>query len=185
MTDSDPAELNDSATDASIDPLAALEYTAKTGKRAVYEEFTFEPRAGGDVDVTNDSHGDDGDDHSYTVHVTSGIPSDCTCPAWEYHEGACKHMVATALRPALCEVVDAGADHGLATDGGTGVIDVDDTDDVVDLSEETGDRIYTYHHESYEQGGARYVRCELCGAECVPANPDRLAHHDGCPEGRR
>ena len=115
----------------SIDPLAALEYTEKTGKRAVYEEFTFEPREGGDVVVTNDSHGDDGEDHSYTVHVVSGAPSDCTCPAWEYHDiGACKHMVATALRPALCEVVDAGADRQLATDGG--VVATDDEADADD-----------------------------------------------------
>ena len=178
----------------SIDPLAALEYTEKTGKRAVYEEFTFEPREGGDVVVTNDSHGDDGEDHSYTVHVVSGAPSDCTCPAWEYHDiGACKHMVATALRPALCEVVDAGAEDTVAvTDGGTDEIvvagdqgevltdgrDDQDTDDV-------GGAVYTYHWESYAQGGARYVRCERCGAECVPADPDRLAHREGCPEGRR
>jgi hypothetical protein len=144
MNDFDPDRENGHAK--SIDPLAALEYTEKTGKRAVYEEFTFEPRAGGDVVVTNDSHGDDGEEHTYTVHVTSGIPSDCTCPADEYHEGACKHRVAVALRPALCDVVDVGADQPVATDGGSAewteradALDDTDGEDVVDLSERYGE----------------------------------------------
>jgi len=40
---------------------------------------------------------------------------------------------------------------------------------------------FTYHHEPAAQGGARYVRCEGCGREIVPADPDRLLHRDGCP----
>jgi hypothetical protein len=93
----------------------ALEFGDKTGKRAVYEAFTFRPRGGGDVVVGNDSHGDD--DHTYTVHVVGGLPSDCTCPADEYHEGACKHRVAVAMRPALLEATEAGDDTGLVTEG--------------------------------------------------------------------
>jgi hypothetical protein len=188
MSNDAPPALQTAGNDASIDPLAALKYTAKTGKRAVYEEFTFEPREGGDVVVTNESHGDDGEDHSYTVHVTSGVPSDCTCPAWEYHDGACKHMVATALRPTLCEVGDAGAESQLATDGG--IIEADDDGEILTDERDadgaaTDGEVYTYHHESYAEGAARYVRCERCGAECVPADPDRLAHREGCPEGDR
>jgi len=53
------------------------------------------------------------------------------------------------------------------------------------VTETTDDQIYTYHTEPEAQGGARYVRCEECGAECVPADPDRLYHRDGCSEGRR
>jgi len=45
----------------------------------------------------------------------------------------------------------------------------------------TTDASYTYHIESPEVGGAKYVRCTGCGRECVPADPDRLAHRDGCP----
>lgn len=42
-------------------------------------------------------------DHTYTVHVVGGIPSDCTCPAWQYCQGACKHMVRVALSPGVIE----------------------------------------------------------------------------------
>jgi hypothetical protein len=49
----------------------------------------------------------------------------------------------------------------------------------------TTDATYSFHHESPAQGGARYCRCETCGAEAVPADPDALAHHEGCPHGDR
>jgi len=44
---------------------------------------------------------------------------------------------------------------------------------------------YTYHTEPARVGGKRYVRCERCGAEVIPADPDRLGHKRGCPEGDR
>jgi len=44
---------------------------------------------------------------------------------------------------------------------------------------------YTYHYEPAHVGGERYVRCETCGAECIPAKPERMAHRDGCSEGDR
>lgn len=46
-------------------------------------------------------------------------------------------------------------------------------------------RQYTYHIEARHAGGARYVRCTNCGAEGVPADPERLSHHEGCSEGSR
>jgi len=49
----------------------------------------------------------------------------------------------------------------------------------------TTDEPYTYHTEPLAQGGARYVRCSTCGAECIPADPDRLYHRDGCPQSDR
>lgn len=45
------------------------------------------------------------------------------------------------------------------------------------------DAPYTYHVEPPEQGGERYVRCEGCGREVIPADPDRLLHTDECPNG--
>jgi uncharacterized OB-fold protein len=42
---------------------------------------------------------------------------------------------------------------------------------------------YSFHREPADQGGARYARCEHCGREVVPADPDRILHADGCPEG--
>jgi len=197
MSNDAPAALNDAATDDSIDPLAELEFDETTGKRAVYEEFEFSPGVG-HVDVENASHGTDGDDHTYRVDIVDGVPTRCACPAFEYHCApgeACKHMVATALRPTLCEVVEAGADDqdepAVATDGGDEIVVAGDQGEVLedarDLQDDVDDagEVYTYHWEPYEQGGARYVRCEHCGAECVPADPDRLAHFEGCPEGRR
>ena len=113
-----------------------------------------------------------------------------TIPAWvnaaDVDDGLGEHIdggvsaspVVAATDGGTEEIVVAGDDGEILTDGR------DDQEDVVDLSEATGDRIYTYHWESYAQGAARYVRCERCGAECVPADPDRLAHREGCPEGR-
>lgn len=40
---------------------------------------------------------------------------------------------------------------------------------------------YTYHIEPRDQGGARYVRCEGCGREVIPADPNLLCHPDECP----
>lgn len=40
---------------------------------------------------------------------------------------------------------------------------------------------FTYHFEPPEQGGEEYVRCEGCGREVVPADPDRILHKEGCP----
>lgn len=59
------------------------------------------------------------------------------------------------------------------------------TDDRIELTDggETVESAYTYHTEPASQGGERYVRCEHCGAECVPADPDRLTHREGCPLG--
>jgi hypothetical protein len=44
---------------------------------------------------------------------------------------------------------------------------------------------YTYHREPQHVGGAKYVRCEECGAESVPADPDRILHRSECTEGDR
>jgi len=40
---------------------------------------------------------------------------------------------------------------------------------------------YSYHREPVAQGGRRYVRCEGCGTEAIPARPERIPHRDGCP----
>jgi hypothetical protein len=46
-------------------------------------------------------------------------------------------------------------------------------------------RQYTYHIEPPQVGGARFVKCTECSAEGVPADPERLSHHEGCSEGSR
>lgn len=119
----------------------------------------------------------------------------CECPDSTHRnpEGGCKHVrraeIATGQRPlpAWVDLDDVAGELGehvtteqpvAATDGG---VVADESADAVETTEET----YTYHREPEAQGGARYVRCEACGAECVPADPDRLYHRDGCSEGDR
>ncbi len=103
--------------------LAALEPDATTTKRAQYEAFEFALEAPGLIRVTNGSYGDDAVDHSYLVNVEEGIPTACECPAFEYQPGACKHMVAIAIREPVLEA----ATTEVATDGGE-LVDEDDTD---------------------------------------------------------
>ncbi|SDG02717.1 SWIM zinc finger family protein [Halorientalis regularis] len=87
-------------------------------KRASWEAFEFTLLGNGDVEVVNTSH-EEPEEHTYTVHVEGGIPSDCTCPAFEYQNGACKHMVAVAIRE---PVLGAASDEPkMKADGGVTV----------------------------------------------------------------
>jgi hypothetical protein len=170
----------------SDDDSAALQGAATTtAKRAQWEAFDFELLEVGAVRVTNNSHADP-DEHTYTidVDVDTGRAVSCSCPADEYHDGPCKHRVAVENTPAVLAaasgVVDAADDpaRDVATDGGT-VVDGAASDEPAD------EPTYTYHREPAHVGGARYVRCESCGSESVPADPDRLLHHNDCPHARR
>lgn len=82
--------------------LDILDVDATVEKRASWEAFEFTLLEDNKVEVVNDSH-DEPKEHTYTVHVESGILSDCTCPAFEYQDGACKHMMAIAIREPLLE----------------------------------------------------------------------------------
>lgn len=101
--------------------LEVLEYGEQIAKRAQWEAFEFTILKGGDVEVVNGSY-DEPEEHTYTVHVEGGIPSDCTCPAYEYPEGACKHMVAVAIREPVLEAVTA--EPVMRADGGVTVEEV-------------------------------------------------------------
>jgi len=94
--------------------LAQLEYTDRVAKRAQYEAFEFAVEEGA-VRVRNCSH-EDPSEHEYSVTVTDGRPTECTCPADEHYETACKHRVAVAIRE---PVLDAATVRAVATDGGT------------------------------------------------------------------
>jgi hypothetical protein len=87
-------------------------------KRASWEAFEFTLLEGGDVEVVNGSH-DEPEEHTYTVHVEGGIPFNCTCPAWEYQDGVCKHMVAVAIREPVLEAVST--EPTVKADGGVTV----------------------------------------------------------------
>jgi len=104
MSETSPSEVLD-----------VLDADATTEKRATWEAFEFTVLESGAVKVVNASH-DNPDDHQYTVHTGGRIPTDCTCPAFEYQKGPCKHMVAVAIREPVLEA--ATAKPVLKADGG-------------------------------------------------------------------
>jgi len=109
--------------------LEVLECDERVEKRAQWEAYSFRLLGDGDVEVVNGSH-EDADNHTYTVHVEGGIPSDCTCPADTYQEGACKHRVAVAIREPVLEA--ASEQQPVRADGGTATLEEfggDDRDD--------------------------------------------------------
>lgn len=97
----------------------------KTVKRAQYEAFEFELEAPGLIRVTNGSH-EDPENHSYLVNIETDTPVACQCPAFEYGEGACKHMIAVAIREPVLEaaqsvvIPDGGRDVDACKNGQTG-----------------------------------------------------------------
>jgi len=95
-----------------------LDADATVEKRASWEAFEFTLLGDGNVEVVNGSH-DEPDEHTYTVHVEGGIPAHCSCPAWEYQEGPCKHQVAVAIREPVLEA--ASAEPTAKADGGVAV----------------------------------------------------------------
>jgi SWIM zinc finger len=102
----------------------ALEFDASTSKRARYEAFDFELEAPGLVTVRNESH-ENADEHSYRVNVEDGVPVACECPSDTYHDGACKHRVAVAIREPVLKAAsdyESGEEQEVATDGGTTVV---------------------------------------------------------------
>jgi hypothetical protein len=100
------------------DVVDALDADATTEKRASWEGFEFTVLGGDEIEVVNSSY-ENPDEHTYTVHVEGGIPSDCNCPAFEYQDGACKHMVGVAIREPVLEAVTA--EPTVKTDGGVTV----------------------------------------------------------------
>lgn len=122
----------------------ALETDETTEKRAQFEAFEFAV-AGDVVRVTNGSH-QDPDEHTYKVQLDElGVPTSCTCEAYEYHPNACKHMTAVAIREPVLEAARAARDVAqtpdpddtlpVRADGGMIVAD----DDGVILNEEADD----------------------------------------------
>ena len=72
----------------------------------------------GFVNVRNDSHGDDAGAHIYSVEVTDGEATGCSCPH-AIHRGAhCKHQVAVENSSIVLSSAQA-ASQVVMTDGGT------------------------------------------------------------------
>lgn len=96
-------------------PLSRLTFSKRVAKRAQYEAFEFTLTPDG-VCVRNGSH-ENPEAHEYTVTVTDGVPTACTCPADARFEAACKHRVGVAIRDPIL----TAAKRNVATDGGTTV----------------------------------------------------------------
>ena len=102
-TDRQPAHRNELAAVAD----------EQTLKRARWEPLRLAACPGtGRVNVCNLSYGvHEKADHTYTVTVDRGQPTDCTCPAASYQSGPCKHVVAVAAdREVLEEAMHGGSD---------------------------------------------------------------------------
>jgi len=57
------------------------------------------------------------------------------------------------------------------------------TEYATERQESTADRpTYSFHREPPAQGGLRYIRCEECGSEAIPARPERVLHYESCSE---
>jgi len=110
------------------DVVDVLDADVAVEKRAQWGALEFRVLGDGNVEVVNASHDDKGE-HTYIVHVESGIPSDWS--AWEYQPGACKHMVAVAIREPI--VAALTADPAMRADGGAAVRE--DTTDHSDQAE--------------------------------------------------
>jgi len=166
--------------DGRTDVLDSLEFTEKTGKRAVYESFEFTPHAGY-VEVENASHGDESDEHTYRVDVVDGRPVRCSCPADTYHDGACKHRVGLALAEPVIDAATPGGDGvEVATDGGLIEAESDDGAEILDDSP-AWDGPFTEYDKYGQPTGHAYVRCPDCGVEVLTGDTGRAYHRPACP----
>jgi hypothetical protein len=118
--------------DASTDnfPLADYAMSETTVKRARWENLQVAPcEDTNHLNVCNYSHPiAEKADHTHTVTVDNGMPVECTCAAFTYNEGLCKHCLAVAADPAAMDTAEAEPEQTDAndttaekavTDGGT------------------------------------------------------------------
>lgn len=145
-------------------------------ERALSEYMTVLSLGGDIYSVTTQSGAE------YHVDVREGR---CTCPDYKHRNVCCKHQRRVDF--ALGEVsIPAGIDDvdeqlGEHVEDTTAVAATDGGEVLSNTDAEQKEASYTYHVEPPEQGGAKYVRCEGCGREVIPANPDNLTHPDNCP----
>ena len=94
-------------------------------RRAEWEEFQFTVCETGHVNVCNRSHNDD-KNHTYSVEVTDGEATGCSCPHAVHRGAHCKHQVAVENSPIVLSSASAtGATREVATDGGETITDDD------------------------------------------------------------
>ena len=138
----------------------------KAELRAKWEGFEFRVPAGGRVRVENVSYGAESDEHVYVVSVEAGIPFDCTCPAWEYHnpEDGCKHMQAVENQPAVTRAASTTTGQQVATDGGTQRAVPTDATDADGTQPQTDHWDQAVEHFGDKSVGAgEKSECQSCG----------------------
>jgi hypothetical protein len=111
-------ERGEGYAETTADLLDILDHEPTTEKRASWELFSFVALEGVRVEVVNKSYSAS-EERSYTVDVGGEIPFSCSCPAFKYREGPCKHMIAIAMDESLFDAGNAG--QSMKADGGTRV----------------------------------------------------------------
>ena len=96
-------------------------------KRAQYERMQFTVCENGYVNVCNQSHNDD-KNHTYSVEVTDGEATGCSCPHAVHRGAHCKHQIAVENSPIVVSTASATT-APVATDGGEDTIIGDDGDE--------------------------------------------------------
>lgn len=122
----EPMSTQASGTENGIERKQLVEEVdPKVIQRAEWEALEFEMEAPGIVRVINGSH-ETPEDHSYLVNVENDIPVACECPAFEYSDGPCKHIVAITIREPVLKaaqavgIPDGGQDMDTCRNGQTG-----------------------------------------------------------------
>lgn len=105
-------------------------------QRATWEEYRFTVCPNGFVNVENLSYGDESGDHIYSVEVSNGSVTGCSCPHATYRDARCKHQIAVEQAPLVITSASASANTSpvVATDGSgnsEGSDDIDHSADVV------------------------------------------------------
>ena len=117
--------------------------------------------------------------NAYRVDLREGK---CSCPDHEHRDADCKHRrrarFALGREPIPQKtLVAVDVDENLGSNAPGPAITAADGGVVKDEG-----LAYSYHREPQKEGGAKYVRCEECGSESVPAEPERVLHDPECSE---
>jgi hypothetical protein len=86
-------------------------------QRATWEEYRFTVCPNGFVNVENLSYGDESGDHIYSVEVSNGSATGCSCPHATYRDARCKHQIAVEQAPIVLSSASASASPTVRADG--------------------------------------------------------------------
>jgi hypothetical protein len=104
-------------------------------QRAKWENFAFAVCSNGFVNVENRSYGEESGEHIYSVKVSNGSATGCSCPHATYNlaeSEQCKHQYAVEQSPlvvssATATGTDTSGNQMVRADGGKVTEDTDGT----------------------------------------------------------